>query len=118
MTCGGEISRLDTSGGGSISSLEDDCPGDLIRLECCPTVETQQQELARHWKINRKDLISTLPIPFGVASFGTVSMGMISGPPKPGDTTRLSNTGITIEPPSGPTRPPDSTPIPPGTSFD
>jgi hypothetical protein len=60
----------------------------------------QEQELVRRWKQIRRDLFSTVPVPYGSASFSTGNYEYgINGPPMPGSPT-ISMFGGVIQPPS------------------
>ena len=77
---------------GSIDRVGDSSyTGAVLRISCCPTVPVQESEFISRWKQVGRASLSTLPIPFGFASFSTVSDIEVSGPPEPGQ-DRLSIT--------------------------
>ena len=91
MSCNEPITPLSTSGSGALQALS-----------CCPSPPAQEQELFRKWKQTRKGLFSTVPVPYGSASFRTGAYAEIAGPTKPGDTAVIvTGPVIVVGPPVG-----------------
>jgi len=104
MSCDGNISKLEFGGTGKIQ-----------RLECCPTPKQEKQELVKNWKRTRRDTFTTIPTPYGYASFSNVALMVgVSGPPKPGDAAvQTAKIGVVIISSGGDViSPPESAPAP------
>jgi len=87
MSCTGAIATIDAGG-----------TGEIVRLSCCPHPVAQEQELVRRWKQIRQGAFSTIPLPFGAASFSTGFGTWISGPPKPGDVATSTAPPLVVDP--------------------